>query len=255
MNRKSKQVKKLGVEPSAEGESFAGRIGIVLADSKPPALSRFPWLDGLIRSGWAVEFRKLSSRLGFGPADALIYCSRGRDVDLVGPVHRVCASQSLADRPLVLAVGRFDDRQAIAILQAGADDCFDDSVVPELLAARIERRIIGRHPRSTLIAVPDAAGVVVSSSRQTVEVGGRDVAATAVEFRISLELARQSGTIVSRQSLYERVHGRNGADDKAHRTLDSHICALRQKLGQSASGHLVTLRSLGYRLNNATVVD
>ena len=82
--------------------------------------------------------------------------------------------------------------------------------------------------------------------RATIINDGRQVSAelTAKEFRLVATLAAQEGQVFSRAQLVKEVWG----DDLhvVNRTIDSHICGARRKLG-TAGDYIQSVTGTGYR--------
>ncbi len=70
---------------------------------------------------------------------------------------------------------------------------------------------------------------------------------TPIECRLLYVLMRRSGHVVSRKTLMKEVWNTDYLDDT--RTLDVHICWLRQKLEQDPRrpAQLKTIRGVGYK--------
>jgi DNA-binding response OmpR family regulator len=79
-------------------------------------------------------------------------------------------------------------------------------------------------------------------------VGDQQVHLTRTEFRLLCELADQSGRVLSRQQLLDRVWGYDVYGDE--RLVDVHMGRLRRKVERDPANpaHLVTVRGLGYKL-------
>jgi DNA-binding response OmpR family regulator len=73
---------------------------------------------------------------------------------------------------------------------------------------------------------------------------GNEVRLTRKEFALLSELARNSGRVLTREVLLDRVWSMNYYGDS--RTLDVHIRRLRQKLGDVTL--IETVTGIGYRL-------
>ena len=78
--------------------------------------------------------------------------------------------------------------------------------------------------------------------------GGEQVHLTRTEFRLLCELADQSGRVLSRQQLLDRVWGYDVFGDE--RLVDVHVGRLRRKVERDPANpqHVVTVRGLGYKL-------
>ena len=76
--------------------------------------------------------------------------------------------------------------------------------------------------------VIDRGDVLVDLPRRTVEVRGKPVALTFVEFELLALLASEPGVVFSRRQLLERIRG--SADYREPRTIDVHVRHLREKI-------------------------
>jgi DNA-binding response OmpR family regulator len=93
----------------------------------------------------------------------------------------------------------------------------------------------------------EAGEVLIDLARRTVEVAGRPVELTYVEFELLRTLAASPGVVFSRQRLLEALWG--GSDYREPRTIDVHVRHLREKLEPDPSEprYLQTVRGAGYR--------
>ena len=79
---------------------------------------------------------------------------------------------------------------------------------------------------------------------------GEDVHLTPIEFDLLVTLARSAGEVWGRDRLMAEVWG--WADAGGTRTLDSHVKAVRRKLGPAA---IRTVHGVGYALDPAGLGD
>ncbi|HLI44681.1 MAG TPA: response regulator transcription factor [Acidimicrobiales bacterium] len=150
--------------------------------------------------------------------------------------------------PIIMVTARTDTHDVVAGLEAGADDYVTKPFEPKELAARI--RALLRRARSgeggpvslvfgDLEIMPEA-GVVRR--------GGEEVHLTRTEFLLLCELAANSGKVLSREQLLERVWSYDYFGDG--RLVDVHVRRLRTKVEHDPSEprHVLTVRGLGYKL-------
>lgn len=150
--------------------------------------------------------------------------------------------------PIVMVTARTDTHDIVAGLEAGADDYVTKPFEPKELAARI--RALLRRARATdggpvslvfgdLEIMPEA-GVVRRDSEE--------VHLTRTEFLLLCELAANTGRVLSREQLLERVWSYDYFGDG--RLVDVHIRRLRTKIERDPSEprHVLTVRGLGYKL-------
>jgi hypothetical protein len=85
----------------------------------------------------------------------------------------------------------------------------------------------------------------ISTSAFRIHAEGREVAVTAVEFRLLAAMLQARGRVLSREDLLRQVWGIRRK--VCTRTVDTHIKRLRSKLGRAA-WVVDTVRSFGYRI-------
>mgnify|MGYP003376758679 CR=1 FL=1 len=91
-------------------------------------------------------------------------------------------------------------------------------------------------------------GVTIDEQRREVDVDGRQVSLSALEFDLLVALARSPGRVFSRTQLLEQVWGYDFFGDP--RVVDVHIRGMRKALGDDATDPRVigTVRGVGYKL-------
>ncbi|MGC9963402.1 MAG: response regulator transcription factor [Acidimicrobiales bacterium] len=172
------------------------------------------------------------------------------DIMLPGMDGFACCRElrKVSSVPIIMVTALTDTAHVVAGLEAGADDYVTKPFEPKELAARI--RALLRRARSTdggpvslvfgdLEILPEA-GVVRSR--------GEEVHLTRTEFLLLCELAANSGKVLSREQLLERVWSYDYFGDG--RLVDVHVRRLRTKVENDPSDprHVLTVRGLGYKL-------
>jgi two-component system response regulator RegX3 len=116
------------------------------------------------------------------------------------------------------------------------------------LLARV-RAVLRRHGESDdLLPMTIEAGPVrLDADRHVVTVRGSVVAMPLKEFDLLEFLMRNSGRVMTRSQLIDRVWGSDYVGDT--KTLDVHVKRLRAKIEVDAANpaHLLTVRGLGYK--------
>lgn len=156
--------------------------------------------------------------------------------------------RALSTVPIIMVTALTDTTHVVAGLEAGADDYVTKPFEPKELTARV--RALLRRARTNdgapvslvfgdLEILPEA-GVVRSR--------GEEVHLTRTEFLLLCELAANSGKVLSREQLLERVWSYDYFGDG--RLVDVHIRRLRTKVESDPSDprHVITVRGLGYKL-------
>lgn len=79
-------------------------------------------------------------------------------------------------------------------------------------------------------------------------IGGKPVKLTTAEFDLVWLLATNAGTVISREQMYEKLHG--VTYDGVDRSIDLRVSRLRKKVGDDPNlPHLIkSIRGVGYLL-------
>ncbi|WP_449193610.1 winged helix-turn-helix domain-containing protein [Actinomadura sediminis] len=156
--------------------------------------------------------------------------------------------------PVLMLTARDDETDLLVGLGVGADDYVTKPFSMRELVARIRAvlRRVGRpapEPRADAQRAEPlrAGGLEVDPEARRVRRDGREVHLTPIEFDLLACLVRNRGTVLTRAVLLERVW--DWTDASGTRVVDSHVKALRRKLGQ---GLIRTVHGVGYSLEDAT---
>ncbi|WP_327296063.1 MULTISPECIES: two-component system response regulator CseB [unclassified Streptomyces] len=155
--------------------------------------------------------------------------------------------------PVIMLSARADSIDVVLGLEAGADDYVTKPFDGAVLVARI-RAVLRRFGHASGAGTdsgdePDERGVLafgdieVDTEGMEVRKGGTHVALTPTEMRLLLEFSSAPGTVLSRDTLLERVWDYGWGGDT--RVVDVHVQRLRTKIGQD---RIETVRGFGYKL-------
>ncbi len=153
--------------------------------------------------------------------------------------------------PILIITAKDSDIDQVIGLESGADDFVSKPVDPMVLLARIRALLRRQEISSTADAAPadiGLGGLRISEASQQVWLDEGEILLTTQEFTLLLVLARQAGTILSREELFKSIRGidYNGLD----RSIDGRISKLRKKLGDNALSpiRIKTVWGKGYLL-------
>jgi len=154
--------------------------------------------------------------------------------------------------PVIMVTARDSEIDKVVGLELGADDYVTKPYSARELIARI-RAVLRRGADSESADVSgalEAGPVRMDVQRHTVVVGGQPVTLPLKEFDLLEYLLRNSGRVLTRGQLIERVWGADYVGDT--KTLDVHVKRLRSKIEPDPASpvHLLTVRGLGYKLES-----
>jgi two-component system, OmpR family, response regulator RegX3 len=150
--------------------------------------------------------------------------------------------------PIIILTARDSEVDKVVGLELGADDYMTKPFSHRELLARI-RAVMRRgvEPEELLNSTLQAGPVRMDVERHTVSVGGDTVTLPLKEFDLLELLLRNSGRVLTRGQLIDRVWGADYVGDT--KTLDVHIKRLRSKIEADPANPvlLLTVRGLGYK--------
>jgi DNA-binding response OmpR family regulator len=149
-----------------------------------------------------------------------------------------------ADRrvPVVMLTARDDETDLVIGLSVGADDYVAKPFSPRELVARI-RAVLRRVEHAAEGVVLRHQGIELDPTSRQVLLDGAQVHLTPIEFDLLAHLLARPGAVFRRDQLLADVWGY--ADGAGPRTVDSHVRALRRKLGEDV---VRTVHGVGYGL-------
>jgi len=147
--------------------------------------------------------------------------------------------------PILMLTARGDTQERVRGLEMGADDYLPKPFDPAELAARI-RAVLRRASPKLPVAAMAVGDIELDGGNRTVRRAGEALDLTTVEFDLLAVLMRQAGTTVSREDLVRQVLRREFSP--FDRSIDTHVCNLRRKLGPLEDGgeRIKGVRGAGY---------
>ena len=150
--------------------------------------------------------------------------------------------------PIIMLTAKDGEVDKVVGLELGADDYVTKPFSSRELLARV-RAVLRRHGESEelLPATIEAGSVRIDIERHVVSVRGENITMPLKEFDLLELLVRNSGRVLTRNQLIDRVWGADYVGDT--KTLDVHIKRLRAKIeiDPSTPIHINTVRGLGYK--------
>jgi two-component system response regulator RegX3 len=191
---------------------------------------------------------------GTGPEALEQFERHGADIVLLDlmlpglPGTEVCRQlRQVSSVPVIMVSAKDTEVDKVVGLELGADDYVTKPFSPRELVARI-RAVLRRgiEPDSAPMTL-EAGNVRMDVERHVVTVDGAEVRLPLKEFELLEMFLRNTGRVLTRGVLIDRVWGADYVGDT--KTLDVHVKRLRAKLEPDPAHprHLVTVRGLGYK--------
>ena len=151
--------------------------------------------------------------------------------------------------PIIMLTAKDSEIDKVVGLELGADDYVTKPYSSRELLARV-RAVLRRNVESEGFddeSVLEAGGVRIDVERHVVSVRGEELSMPLKEFELLEILIRNSGRVMTRGQLIDRIWGEDYVGDT--KTLDVHVKRLRAKVEQNPSEPrlLTTVRGLGYK--------
>jgi two-component system response regulator CpxR len=148
--------------------------------------------------------------------------------------------------PVLMLTARGDTHDRIRGLEMGADDYLAKPFDPAELVARIRAILRRSAPQQPLFAAVTLGDIELDGGSRSVRRRGTPIDLTTVEFDLLAVLIRVAGSTVSREDLVRNVLGREFSP--FDRSIDTHVCNLRRKLGPLTDGgeRIKGVRGAGY---------
>ncbi len=151
---------------------------------------------------------------------------------------------------IIMLTARGDETDEVVGLEVGADDYMSKPVRPRALLARLKVHLRRATPGEldAESGTVRAGAILVDASRRSVELNGVTLDLTTAEFDLLQLLAQNAGQTLSRDDIYQRIHGMKY--DGTDRSIDLRISRLRKKLGDDPTRpqRIKSVRGVGYNL-------
>lgn len=221
---------------------------ILIADKEPKFTS---WLQShLEQEGYTVLLARDASetlaRLSNKPEMILMDLMKGESggPELCRQLRAMPESKSL---PIIMMSNKPEEMDEVLCLEMGADDFLAKAISPRVLSARI-KNVLKRHnldARQELSYIK-IEGLEIDRSSHSVRLEGKEIRLPRKEFELLWLLATNRGKVFSREMLLRRIWGENIY--VTDRTVDVHICKVRQRLGEFGAEYFEGIKGVGYRI-------
>jgi two-component system response regulator RstA len=154
--------------------------------------------------------------------------------------------------PILMLTARGDEIDEVVALEVGADDYMSKPVRPRALLARLRvhlRRNESHSAATTTSATRcDVDGLSIDSASRIVLIDDKSIDLTTAEFDLLWMLARNAGSVIGRDQLYQELHGVRY--DGLDRSIDLRVSRLRKKIGDDPvhPRRIKSIRGVGYLL-------
>jgi DNA-binding response OmpR family regulator len=178
----------------------------------------------------------------------------GTGLDLVAAVRAADRVGTRLDPglPLIVLSGRCEELDRLRGFEKGCDDFVAKPFSYGELRRRIEA-LLRRSRARVRTGVLRAGDLELDPVAREVRLRGERVRVSAKEFALLLALAAEPTRVFTKDELLRDVWGYRSMGRT--RTLDSHACRLRNKLGTHGDRFVVNVWGVGYRLTDGAPAE
>ena len=153
--------------------------------------------------------------------------------------------------PIIMLTAKDSEVDKVVGLELGADDYVTKPFSTAELMARV-RAVLrrGGEVETTNSAVLESGPIRIDVERHSITINGEQISMPLKEFELLEYLMRNSGRVLTRGQLMDRVWGSNYYGDG--KTLDVHVKRIRSRIEPDPANpiYLTTVRGLGYRFES-----
>ncbi len=222
---------------------------ILVVDDEPDILQLVRLT--LTQEGFAVETAATAAEgleaIEKNPPDLVVLDLMLPDMSGTEVCRTLRARPETAHLPVLMLTARSEETDRVVGFELGADDYVTKPFSPRELVLRIRAVLRRGKPTSTESRRLQYKDLALDLERHRCRVADSDVELTAKEFGLLEALMRRPGHVLTREQLLDGLWGSDIT--VTHRTVDTHIKRLREKLG-SAGQYINTVRGVGYRFTD-----
>ena len=160
-------------------------------------------------------------------------------------LKKIRSNPKTARVPVIMVTAKSAEVDIVRGLDQGADDYITKPFGIMELISRVKALLRRSSPQQAQEAI-SLDRIFLYPDKRACTADGVPVSLTYKEFELLEFLLRNTGIVLKRELLLERIWGINYEGET--RTLDQHIKTLRQKLGESGN-HIKTIRNVGYMIS------
>jgi two-component system phosphate regulon response regulator PhoB len=172
------------------------------------------------------------------------------DVQGTDVLRQLRREPGTANTPVMFLTAKGEEVDRIVGFELGADDYVVKPFSPRELLLRVKALLrragpdAGEDGQADENSPLERGGIRLDRVRHEVQIQGRKLDLTPLEFRLLSHFMERPGRVLSREHLLDRVWGEGVY--VTDRTVDTHVKRLRSKLGSRAD-LVETVRGIGYR--------
>ncbi|HLS53599.1 MAG TPA: response regulator transcription factor [Tissierellaceae bacterium] len=166
------------------------------------------------------------------------------------PGEKVCSMiRNTSQVPIIMLTAKSHEEDKIDGLSLGADDYMVKPFSPRELVSRVKALMRRSYRDGGILAerLVFSNGLEIYTDKFQVIKNKQDVNLTTNEFKIFIILASNPGIVFTREQLIDRAFGYDY--DGFHRTIDTHIKNIRQKIEDNPKEpkYILTVYGVGYK--------
>ena len=192
--------------------------------------------------GTGAEALRMSSSIPL--PDIMVLDVMLPDLDGFEICRRMRADQN--DLPVLFLTARDAPADRLHGLTIGGDDYLTKPFGVDELVARV-KVILRRAGRSSTTQIISYSDLVLDDDAHTVVLGESELVLSPTEYKMLRYLMRNAGLVVSKAQILDHVWHYDYVGEST--VVETHLSALRKKLGSDGRNLIQTVRGYGYRFN------
>ena len=224
---------------------------LVVEDDKPILKMLRDLLEGAnIHVLTATEITEAQTLIAQSTPDMILLDWMLPDMSGTEWVKRLKRDELYAGIPIIMLTARGEEEDKVKALDIGVDDYVTKPFSPRELVARI-KAVMRRRVNFSTTGRIGSAGIELILDEHRVQIGGKDVNLSPMEYRLLEFFITHPEKVYSRSQLLDNVWGRSVFIEE--RTVDVHIRRLRKTLADHDRDSVIqTVRGFGYRFSEKT---